>query len=261
MPTRLPNISDSKILQHIWSCVFNNKHDPTDLKRYDGNENNWHKVNENWEDAISMAQCDFILNSRYVLPDELDLYSCITSYLEDGYNFKIIDLNIPTSNSQKFQNTLERFHKRDPEGEVFITDGRRAWFAITESYKTTTHTYSYHQVAFHKISAIKSSKKNPYDAIIDAVFNKLISILLEYKHAGRTLAALDERTCLTIIISIINPVVNIRRKIKRYKNFENQGYGFMSQQVIYAVLEYSKVPITIQTYAKDQSYANAVGDL
>ena len=46
-------MSGSKICQHIWSCIFNNKQDLKELKRYGGNENHWHKANENSYVAIS----------------------------------------------------------------------------------------------------------------------------------------------------------------------------------------------------------------
>ena len=50
------NISDSNIHQHIYSCIFNDKQDPKEIKRYDGNKNNWCKAKENWAVAISAAQ-------------------------------------------------------------------------------------------------------------------------------------------------------------------------------------------------------------
>ena len=123
----------------------------------------------------------------------LDLYACNTSDLEDVYIFKILDLNISTSNIHQFQNALGRSHKWDPKGKGFITDGRGVCFSITALYETTKHTDSYCQVAFHKLSNIKFLKKNPDDATIVIVFNKFIYDLHEYEHAVRTPEALDER--------------------------------------------------------------------
>ena len=57
------------------------------------------------------------------------------------------------------------------------------------------------------------------------------------------------------ISSIINPFSSIIKHIKICENVENQGHGFTSQKKIDAVLEYSKVPITIQSYSKAHSYA------
>ena len=105
-------------------------------------------------------------------------------------------------------------------------------------YETTTDTYSYHQVAFHKLSAIKFFDKSPDDATIGAVFNKCISALREYEYACRTLEEFFECTCITLIRSTIDPVSNLRRHTKRYYKVENQGRGFTSQHKIYAVLEY-----------------------
>ena len=47
--------------------------------------------------------------------------------------------------------------------------------------------------------------------------------------------------------SIINPIADLRQKIKSYEKVENQGHGFTSQHMIDAVIEYSKVPATIQS--------------
>ena len=56
----IPNIklSDSNIHQQIWICKFNDKQDPKDINRYDGNKKNWRKAKENWAAGISEAQCD-----------------------------------------------------------------------------------------------------------------------------------------------------------------------------------------------------------
>ena len=71
-PSTKPNtptdISDSNIRQHIWSFIFNEKQDPKNLKRCDGNKNNWCKAKEKWVAATSAAQYDFILKSDYIPP-------------------------------------------------------------------------------------------------------------------------------------------------------------------------------------------------
>ena len=56
-PTKLSN---SNIRQQIWSRIFNDKQEPRDLMRYDVKNNHWRKAKENWDTAISAAQCDFI---------------------------------------------------------------------------------------------------------------------------------------------------------------------------------------------------------
>ena len=99
-------------------------------------------------------QCDFMLKSYYVHTDKYDTYACNKSDLADGYIFKILDLNLPTSNSHQWRNALKRFHNRDKNEEVFITYGRGVWFSITALYETTTHINSYRQVAFHKLASI-----------------------------------------------------------------------------------------------------------
>ena len=130
-----------------------------------------------------------------------------------GYIFKIPDLNITPSNSHQWQNALRRFRKRYPKSNGFITDEHGEYFSITDLYETTTHTDSYRQDALHKLFAIKIFDKNPDNATIGVVFNKFIATLLKQKHVNRTLEALDGRTCLTLIISIINPVADLLRKI------------------------------------------------
>ena len=129
----IPNlkISNSNICQQIWIWILNGKKEPKDLKRYDANENNWRKAKENWTAAISAVQCDFILNYDYVPPYKSDIYACNTS---DGYIFKILDLNLPTSDSHQCRNSFEWFCKRDPNGEGFITDEHGTWFSITALY-------------------------------------------------------------------------------------------------------------------------------
>ena len=107
-----------------------------------------------------------MLNSEYVPPYNSDLYACNTSNLADVYLFKILDLNIPTSDSHQCQNALKHFRKRDPNGEVFITDRHGAWFSITDIYDTTTHSNSYRQFAIHKLASIIFFHKNIDDATI-----------------------------------------------------------------------------------------------
>ena len=105
-------------------------------------------------------------------------------------------------------------------------------------YETTTDTYSYHQFAFHKLSAIKLFDKNTDDATVGAVFNKFVVALRKYKHACWTLEAFFERTCITLIRSNIDPVSDLRWHTKRCDKFENQGRAFTSKHKIDAVLEY-----------------------
>ena len=57
------NLSDSKILQQICSCIFNYKKYSKDLKRCYGNENHWRTAKDNWDSVISAVQCNFMLNS------------------------------------------------------------------------------------------------------------------------------------------------------------------------------------------------------
>ena len=90
-------------------------------------------------------------------------------------------------------------------------------------------------------------------------FNKLIFALCNYKYAGRTPEALDEQTCLTLLNSLINPVANIRQHTKSCERVENKGVELTAQQVMDAVIEYEKVTVIIQYYAKAQSYANTTG--
>ena len=120
-----------------------------------------------------------------------DPYTCNTSNLSEVYIFKILNLNIPASSIHQCRNSLEHFRKRDLKGEGIITDGCWAWFTITALYETTNHTYSYLQVAFHKLSYIKFFDKSPYYATISVLFNKFISALREYEHTSRTPKALD----------------------------------------------------------------------
>ena len=60
---------------------------------------------------------------------------------------------------------------------------------------------------------------------------------------------------------MINLVAELIQNIKRCEITENKGFGFTSQQVMDAVLEYAKVTVTIQYYAKAKSYAKATGTL
>ena len=179
--------------------------------------------------------------------------------MADGYIFNILDLNTPKRNSHKFRNALECFHKRYPKHEGFITDGSGMWFAINDLYETTTHTDYYCQVTFHNLSVIKNFDKNPDNAAIGVVFNKFIAAICEHKHGGRMSEELYECARLTLISYIINPVANLHRNIKICEKVKNQGHGFTYHQMICALLEYSKGPVTIQYYANDQSHAKAAG--
>ena len=109
-PATHKKLTDSKIHQQIWGYIFYIKQYPKDLKRYDCNDNCWLKNKENWDAAISAEQCDFSLKSEYIPPDKSKPYACNSSKLADGYIFKILDLNIPISDSHKCRNSLERFH-------------------------------------------------------------------------------------------------------------------------------------------------------
>ena len=199
-------------------------------------------ISRNGMPAISAAQCDFILKSEYIPPYKSDPYACNTFNIANEYIFKVIDLNMPASSIHQFRNALERFCKRDQKGKGFITNGWRAWFSISSLYENTTHIYSYHQVAFHKLSSIKSFNKIPDDVTINIVFNKFVDSLSEYKYNGWTLESLDERTCLKFLNSLINPATDLLRHIKMCKRVENQ--------VMDAVLEDSKSPLIIQSKAK-----------
>ena len=96
--------------------------------------------------------------------------------------------------------------------------------------------------------------------MISIVFNNFISTLRDYEYDGWTPEALDECTCLTLLNSLINPVSNLSWNIKICERVENKGVVFTPQQVMDYVLEYAKVPIVIQSYAKSQSYAKATGN-
>ena len=216
------------------------------------------KAKDNWVAAISAAQCDFMLNYDCVPPIKSYTYACNTSDLVYGYIFKIPDLNIPTSDSHQCRNALKRFCKRDTNGGVFVIYGCGAWFSIADIYETTNHTNSYFQVAFNNLSSIKIFDKTRMTPR-SVFFNNFIAALRDYKYAGRTPEALDECTCLKLLNYIINHMDDIRRHINIFKRVENKGFGFIAQQVMDAVLEYAKVPITIQSYAKAQSYTNVSG--
>ena len=116
-----------------------------------------------------------------------------------------------------------------------------------------TDTDLYRQVAFHKLFDIKLFDKNLDNTNIGVVFNYFISTLRKCKNSGRTPEAPDERTYITLIIYIINPVANLLWKIKSCKKVDNQGHGLTPQQNIDAILEYSKVTVTIKSYANAQS--------
>ena len=186
-----------------------------------------------------------MLKFDYIHLDKSDFYACITSDLVNGYIFKILNLNIPTSESYQCRNTLKWFCKRDPNGKVFNIDGRREWFTITAFYNNTTNTNSYLEVAFHKLSSIKFFGKTLIDETISIVFNKFIATLRDYEYSDQIPEALDERTCLTFHNSLMNHVANIRRHIKSWEIVENKEVGFTEQQVMNSVHDHAKVPVTI----------------
>ena len=95
--------------------------------------------------------------------------------------------------------------------------------------------------------------------MISIVLNKSISSLRDYKYSVQTPEALDECTCLTLLNPLINPVADLNRHIKIYERVENKGVGLTGQQVMDDVLEYLKVSVIIQSYAKDHYYAKAMG--
>ena len=47
--------------------------------------------------------------------------------------------------------------------------------------------------------------------------------------------------------------------INIFEIVENKGVGFTAEQVMGAVLDYTKVPVTIQSYSRDQSNSKATG--
>ena len=58
--------------------------------------------------------------------------------------------------------------------------------------------------------------------------------------------------CLTLLNLLINPVSDLRRKIKIFERVKNKGIGFKLQQVMDSILEYSKVTVTTQSYVRAQ---------
>ena len=60
-----------------------------------------------------------------------------------------------------------------------------------------------------------------------------------------------------LLNSLINNVADLCINIKSCEIFENKGVGFTAQQVMDAILDYAKVPVTIQSYSKSQSYAKS----
>ena len=73
--------------------------------------------------------------------------------------------------------------------------------------------------------------------MISIIFNKFIVALRDYKYAGRTPEALNERTCLTFFNFLINHTANLRWHIILSKIVENKGVGFTLQQVMDAVID------------------------
>ena len=112
---------------------------------------------------------------------------------------------------------------------------------------------------FQKLASIKIFNKNYNDTTISIIFNKFIAALCDYKYAGRTPEALDKHTYLTLLIYLSDPVANLRRNIQSCERVENKGVVFTVQTVIYAVLDYVKVPVTIQSYSNTQSDTKAMG--
>ena len=100
---------------------------------------------------------------------------------------------------------------------------------------------------------------NHDDATISIVSNKFIAPLFGYDYSGQTTEALDECTCLTHLNCLINPVADLFWQIKSCERVENKGVGFTAAKVMDAGLDYAKVPVTIQAYAKSQFYYNATG--
>ena len=90
-------------------------------------------------------------------------------------------------------------------------------------------------------------------------FNKFILVLRDYKYAGQMPKAQDEHTCLTLPNSLINHVADLRQHTKCCKRVDNKCVGFTEKQVMDTVLEYAKVSVTIQSYAKSQYYAKKTG--
>ena len=80
----------------------------------------------------------------------------------------------------------------------------------------------------------------------------------DYEYSGRTPEALDEGKCITLLNSLINPVL-ICVGITRVQKSEKKGVGLTAQQVMKSIIDYFKVPVTIQSYAKVKSYAMATG--
>ena len=74
----------------------------------------------------------------------------------------------------------------NPNGGSLTADSRVAWFSETAIYETTTHTDSYHQVAFHKLDSVKFFDKNLNDAMISIVFYTFIATLPDYEYSGQT---------------------------------------------------------------------------
>ena len=70
---------------------------------------------------------------------------------------------------------------------------------------------------------------------------------------------LDNCTFLTLLNYLINPVAAIFWHIKSCERVENTGVGFTAQKVIDDVLDYDKVPVTIDSCINSQSDAKSMG--
>ena len=179
--------------------------------------------------------------SDYVLPEKSDAYACNTSNWANVYIFKILDLKIPTSDSHQCQKPLERFRKRDTNGDVFITYRRESWFAISALYENKTHTNSYRQVTFHNVASIKFFDKTPDNATISIVFNKFIASIHEYKYAGWTPEELIKCTCLMLLNYLMNPVANLHWYIKSCKILEKKGLDSHHNKLSMLLLNMSRL--------------------
>ena len=89
--------------------------------------------------------------------------------------------------------------------------------------------------------------------MISVVFDKFIATLHDYEYSRRIPEALDERTCITLLNCMIKPVAYKRWYTNICEREDKKGFGFTSHQVVDSVLEYAKINVTIQSYAKDQS--------
>ena len=106
------------------------------------------------------------------------------------------------------------------------------------------------QASIHQIL-----QQNLDEATISILFNNFIAALHDYEYVGWMPEALDECTYLTLLHYLIKPVANLRWNINISERVESKGVGFIPQKVMDFILEYFKVPVTIQYYSKAQSYS------